>query len=264
MFQTAIGRIQSIIEYPPRTLDMWVFLDAGGKAGKQRVWGGLAAIGDSELGWIESVIKDIDSKNNTDSELKGHELDLEVIKAAGKKIKIEDRRVIFWANWLPDWRDQKSQNCSRYLGDFLASLRPNSSNLNYSSIESMQSVMAGCYSGLKDVNKHKIMSIIMHLQWLIEEINRRKLGDQLKSVKLVIDNENFPSQAIECGVIVKSFFAAGLQHVGMDCSLTGTAFREKPNEGSVSVDLLGNSGEVAGIRYVDVLLQAVLRKVMPL
>lgn len=263
MFQTAIGRIQSIIESPPRTLDMWVFLDAGGKAGNQRVWGGLAAIGESELSWIANALKDIGEDVNGNTELKGRELGTEVIKAAGRKILEEDRRVIFWANWLLDWKDQKSQEFSIIFGDVLASLKPNPYHLEQLSIEAWQYDIANYFEELRPINQHKLLSIIIHIQWLITEINRTKLGGQLKSARLIIDNENFPNET-QCGAVVKSFFAAGLQSAGMHCSLTGTAFREESCEGPVRVNVAGKSENDAGIRYVDVLLQAVLRKVMPI
>lgn len=263
MFQTAIGRVQSIIECPQRSLDMCVFLDAGGKAGNQRVWGGLAAIGESELSWIAEVLNDIGEDSNCNAELKGRELETEVIKAAGRRILEEDRRIIFWANWLLDWKEHKSKEFSERLGNALNSLEPNPYHLEQCSIETWQDDMANYFGELKPINKHKLMSIIIHIQWLITEIKRTQLGGQLKSVRLVIDNENFPNEA-QCAGVVKSFFAAGLQSAGMDCSLTGTAFREKSYEGPVSVNVSGKSEKDAGIRYVDILLQAVLRKVMPI
>ncbi len=264
MFQTAVGRVHSIIESPPRTLDMWVFLDAGGKAGNQRVWGGLAAIGETELSWIAKALNDIgEDNNNGATELKGRELGTEVIKAAGRRILEEDRRIIFWANWLLDWEDQKSKEFSKRLGDALAFLKPNPYHLEQRTIETWQNDIASYFEELKPVNQHKLLSIIIHIQWLISEIKSTQLGGQLKSASLTIDNENFPNEA-QCGSLVKFFFAAGLQSAGMDCSLTGTAFREESCEGSVSVNVAGKSEKDAGIRYVDILLQAVLRKVMPI
>lgn len=53
MFQTAIGRIGSKIVSAPLSLEMRVFLDAGGKANRRRVWGGLAIIGERELDWLQ-------------------------------------------------------------------------------------------------------------------------------------------------------------------------------------------------------------------
>ena len=50
----------------------------------------------------------------------------------------------------------------------------------------------------------------------------------------------------------------------MECSLTGKAFREEAREGSVSVNVAGKSGAEAGVQFVDILLQAVIRKVMPI
>ena len=263
MFQTAIGRVQSIIELPPKSLDMWVFVDAGGKANNQRVWGGLAAIGESELYWIERLLADIGGEDSESSELKGRELETEIIKLAGRKIIEEDRRILFWANWLLDWSEPKSHQFNKRFGEVLQSLKPNPHNLNQVAIEAWQKDMAECFEKLKPVNKHKLLSIILHIQWLISELKRIQIGSQLKSVHLVVDNENFPDEA-RCGTIIKFFLSAGLQSSGMDCTLTGTTYREEPTKGSVSVNVRGESKKSVGIRYVDVLLQAVLRKVMPI
>lgn len=242
---------------------MQVFFDAGGKAGNQRVWGGLATIGESEITWIQQVLNDISEDCNGDFELKGREIETSVIKAAGRKILDEDRRILFWANWLLDWKDQKSQKFAEKLGDTLNSLKPNPYHLERQSIETWYNENSSYFGKLKPVNQHKLLSIILHVQWLIAEIKRTKLGRQLKSVRIIIDKENFPNEA-RCGVVVKSFVAAGLQGAGMDCSLTGKAFREEANEGFVIVNVSGESENYVGIRYVDILLQAVLRKVHPI
>jgi len=263
MFQTEIGRVHSIIESPSRTLDMQVFLDAGGKAGNQRVWGGLATVGDAETTWIQKVLNAIGEDCNDEFELKGRELETSIIKAAGRRILDEDRRIIFWANWLLDWKDEKSQKFAEKLEATLSSLKSNPYHLERQSIETWYNKNADYFNKLKPVNQHKLLSIILHVQWLIAEIKHRNLGHQLKSVKFVIDRENFPNEA-RCGVVVKAFVAAGLQGAGMDCSLTGKAFREKANEGAVFVDVSGESEKHVGIRYVDILLQAVLRKVYPI
>jgi hypothetical protein len=263
MFQTAIGRLQGIIESPPRSLDLWVFLDAGGKAGDQRVWGGLAAIGESELSWIEKVLDDMRKNGSEAIELKGRELETSIIKATGRRILQEDRRIIFWANWLLDWKDLKSEEFSKRLGSALNSLKPNPHHIEQHTIEAWQNNNANYFETLKPINRHKLLSIIIHVQWLIAEIKRIQLGAQLKSARIVIDQENFPDEA-QCGVVVKSFIAAGLQSAGMDFSLTGKAFREEAREGSVSVNVAAKSGENTGVQFVDILLQAVLRKVMPI
>lgn len=46
--------------------------------------------------------------------------------------------------------------------------------------------------------------------------------------------------------------------------LTGKAFKEKANEGAIIVNVDGESKSSVGIRYTDILLQAVLRKVLPM
>jgi hypothetical protein len=106
MFQTAIGRIHSHIKSLPKTLELKIFIDAGGKAGHKRVWGGLAIIGDQELAWIEQGVDDINGNNKNGAELKGRDLPTSEIVIAGRKIIEQKRRILFWANWFPEWRNQ--------------------------------------------------------------------------------------------------------------------------------------------------------------
>ncbi len=263
MFQTVLGRIGNIIECPPRSLDMQVFVDAAGKAGNKRVWGGLAAIGDSEITWMDNVLDDIAKDQKQNQELKGRDLDTSVIKDIGRKILEDDRRIIFWANWILDWRHEKSDRLSCRLEDALKSLKANPLHLERNTIENLYNSNSAYFSNLKQVNKHKLLSIIVHLQWLLSEIKRVKIGHQLKSVRFIIDKENFPKEE-KCGALVKTFISASLQSTGMDISLTGKSFREDASEGSVVVDIAGESEKNVGIRYVDILIQAVLRKVYPL
>lgn len=109
MFQTAIGRIGSKIISAPLSLEMRVFLDAAGKANRRRVWGGLALIGEHELDWLQKVLDDIRNefpiKDVKKPEMKGRDLPTSVIKAAGRKLREEDRRILFWANWLPAYNE---------------------------------------------------------------------------------------------------------------------------------------------------------------
>ena len=162
MFQTALGRIQSTIESPPRTLKMQVFLDAGGKAGDQRVWGGLATIGDVEIKWIEQVLNNIGENSITGKELKGRELETSIINAACRKIRNEDRRILFWANWLLDPKDLTSINLAEKLRDILNSLKPNSSNLKRKSIQTWQKEISHYFSELKPVEPVEKVLISSH------------------------------------------------------------------------------------------------------
>lgn len=262
MFQTAIGRIHSPILSPSGTLDMKIFLDAGGKAGRQRVWGGLATIGESELPWIKKILDELGNDTHN-SEIKGRNLLTSEITNAGRKILEQKRRILFWANWFPDCKKQDSQNLSDILTVALKEMRPNKYHLEQRTIKEWYDSNAQYFASLKTINKYKIVSIVAHIQWLIGEISRRNVGHQLRSVEVVIDRENFPDEG-KCGLLIKTFLAAALQSVGMSCSLTGRAFRELANEGAVTVDVSGESESSVGIRYVDILLQVVLRKVQPI
>ncbi|MDO8141870.1 MAG: hypothetical protein Q6358_10265 [Candidatus Brocadiales bacterium] len=268
MFQTAIGRIGSKIVSAPQSLEMRVFLDAGGKANRRRVWGGLALIGERELDWLQKVLDDIRAEfpiiDIKKPELKGRDLPTSVIKAAGRKLREEDRRILFWANWLPAWNEQAAQKLSVLLAHTLKSMRPNPNHFKQHAIETWYRDNADYFSNLKkDVNRHKLLSIVAHFQWLATEIARIELGYQLKSVEVVIDRENFPIEE-KCGVLIKSFVAAALQCAGMDCTLTGRAYRERENDGAIVINVAGESENSVGIRYVDLLLQTVLRKVEPI
>lgn len=264
MFQTAIGRIQSAIISPPRSLEMQIFLDAGGKAGNRRVWGGLAIIGESELIWVQKVIDEICSEfpieNRNKAEPKGRDIPISIIKRAGQKIRKEDRRILFWANWLPAWNEKVSSDLSIIMTEVLNKLKPNPFHLKKHIIETGYEQNAGYFSKLKDVNKHKLISIMAHIQWIITEISRANMGNQLKSVKIIIDRENFPDEE-KCGILVKSFMVAGFQSSGMDYVLTGKAYKEKADEGAIIVNVSGESKDIPGLIFVDILLQAVLRKV---
>jgi len=265
MFQTAIGRINSRIEAPSQSLDMKIFIDAGGQAEHQRVWGGLASIGSNEINWMKEILEKISKKNNIpiSQELKGFKLPLEEIKSSGRMILENDRRILFWGNWILAWDEKKAEDLTRTLELALNSMKPNSYNLQKDSIAVWYKKQSSYFSKLrKPVNKYKILSIIVHLQWIINEVERCKLGKQLKSVEVIIDNENFP-KVNKCGVLIKHFVAAGLQRAGMHYTLTGKALEEEANEGAIVVNAAGKSEDVVGIRFVDILLQAVLRKVMP-
>ncbi len=98
MFQTTIGRIDSTIEAPSQTLDIKIFIDAGGKADYRRVWGGLAVIGTSEIEWMKDTLDKYDKSKH--KELKGKDLSTEEIISIASRIREENRRILFWANWI--------------------------------------------------------------------------------------------------------------------------------------------------------------------
>jgi hypothetical protein len=149
------------------------------------------------------------------------------------------------------------------LAGILKSMKPNKNHIEQRTINMWYQNIAQYFSNLKAVNKYKIISIITHLHWLIAEISKTEIGLQLKSVELIIDRENFPDEE-KCGILIKFFLSAGLQSSGMDYSLTGKAHKELANQGAISVNASGDSKNCAGIIFVDILLQAVLRKVMPI
>ncbi len=261
MFQTAIGRIGSTIEAPSQTLDIKMFIDAGGQADYQRVWGGLAVIGTSETKWMKDVLDKADRFKH--EELKGYKLSTEKIISIGNKIREEDRRILFWANWIECWNEGNAQKLATDFEKFLGSMKSNNYHLEKESIDACYKSQASFFSKLRPINKHKVLSITELFQWVISQIEKYKLGHQLKSVRVVIDKENFPNEK-DCGVLFKHIISAGLQSAGMHYTLTGKALDECAQEGAVNVNVVGASENVVGIRFVDILLQPVLRKVMPI
>ncbi len=261
MFQTTIGRIHSTIEAPSQTLDIKMFIDAGGQADYQRVWGGLAAIGTSEVKWMKDTLDKFDKSKH--KELKGIDLSTEEIKSIASKILEEDRRILFWANWIECWNEGNAQELATEFENSLGSMKSNNYHLKKESIDAWYKSQASFFSKLRPINKHKILSIIELFHWFNIEIEKRKLGHQLKSVEAVIDNENFPNEK-DCGVLIKHIISAGLQGAGMHYTLTGKALDERAQEGAVNVNVAGESEDVVGIRFVDILLQRVLRRVMPI
>lgn len=260
MFQTTIGRIHSTIEAPSQTLDIKIFIDAGGQAYDPRVWGGLATTETSDDKWMKDTLDKFDKSKH--KELKGIDLSTEEIISIASKILEEDRRILFWANWIERWNEGNAQKLATEFGNFLVSMKSNNYHLEKESIDACYQSQASFFSELKPINKHKILSIIELFHWFTCEIEKRKLGHQLKSVEIVIDNENFPNEK-DCGVLIKHIISAGLQGAGMHYTLTGNAFDEHAQEGAVNVNVVGESENVVGIRFVDILLQRVLRKVMP-
>jgi len=261
MFQTTIGRIDSTIEAPSQTLDIKIFIDAGGKADYRRVWGGLAVIGTSEVEWMKDTLEKYDKPKN--KELKGKDLSTEEIISIASSIREENRRILFWANWIECWNEENAQKLATEFENFLSSMKSNNYHLEKNSIDAWYKSQASFFSKLKPINKHKILSIIELFHWFYIEIEKRKLGHQLKSVEVIIDNENFPSER-DCGILVKHIISASLQSAGMHYALTGKALDECAQEGAVNVNIAGKSENVVGIRFVDVLLQRVLRKTMPI
>lgn len=261
MFQTTIGRIDSTIEAPSQTLDMKIFIDAGGQADNLRVWGGLAVIGTSEIKWMTDTLDKFDKSKH--KELKGIDLSTEEIISIASKIREENRRILFWANWIECWNEGNAKKLATEFENFLDSMKSDNYHLEKESIDAWYKSQASFFSKLKPINKHKILSIIELFHWFNIEIEKRKLGHQLKSVEVVIDNENFPSEK-DCGILVKHIISANLQGAGMHYALTGKALDERAQEGAVNVNVAGESENVVGIRFVDILLQRVLRKVMPI
>src|SRR4051794_32918001 len=107
MFQTALGRLGSTVIPPSESLDLHVFIDAGGRSNTKRVWGGLALLDRRELLWIDSALTRLRALLPTalspSGELKGKNVPTEIAKGAGLRFRREDRRILFWANWYPEF-----------------------------------------------------------------------------------------------------------------------------------------------------------------
>lgn len=260
LFQVAVGRIGSIIEAPQESLPLYVYLDADGRSGTNRVWGGLVAVGETENSWLVEPLTDL---QNTivapPAELKGRDLPDSSIVHVARRIRVDDHRVLFWANWFPEaGRSDIVQMTQRFLAD-LRGIRAGRLRLDAPDIQARYRRTNNYLAGLKRVNRHKLISILAHLNWLLAEIKRRQLGPQLASVIVTVDREDLPEVG-EGADFLKLLLAASLQAAGMPVRLTGKALREGWNEGAVKIDLNGNSQHSPGLQLTDILLQVVQRK----
>jgi hypothetical protein len=120
--------------------------------------------------------------------------------------------------------------------------------------------MRGYFDTLRPANGHKVISMVSHLNWLYGEISRVSLGPQVRSARIVIDQEDLPAPE-RTNRFLTSFFAAGLQNAGMSFRRTGGCFRRVDTGGCyVTVDGSAKSDEHAGLQYVDILIQVVQRQ----
>ncbi|TKJ39599.1 MAG: hypothetical protein CEE38_02435 [Planctomycetes bacterium B3_Pla] len=260
---TAIGRLGSVIEAPTESLYLHVFLDAGGRASKRRVWGGLACVGDRELSWLARKLDDlkVDLRECVEGsgELKGKHVPTSIAKELGRHLREDDRRIVFWATWCSEMDDPVLASLRTLFSEFLSSQKADSYRLDRGQIDDWFRRIESYFARLKDVNRHKLISLLQHLKWLGDEVRRTRLGGQLRSVRVIVDHENFPDTET-CAVLMKEAVAATFQAAGMSYRLTGSAFRQKAIEGTISVDLAGNSCKCKGLQYVDILLQVVQRQ----
>src|SRR5437867_9394266 len=100
MLQGALGRLWSRIQAPAESLSLQVFVDAGGRASENRVWGGLALIGDTESTWLARALLDLQRRHHQlclpTGELKGSALPDSEVRSLGRKMRDEDHRILFW------------------------------------------------------------------------------------------------------------------------------------------------------------------------
>lgn len=92
---------------PSDSLDLHVFIDAGGRSNSKRVWGGLALLNAQELSWIDTELSrlraSLPDAINQSGELKGKNVPTQIAKDSGLRFRQEDRRILFWANWYPEF-----------------------------------------------------------------------------------------------------------------------------------------------------------------
>ncbi len=264
MFQTALGRLGSAVIAPSDSLDLHVFIDAGGRSNSKRVWGGLALLNAQELSWIDTELSrlraSLPDAINQSGELKGKNVPTQIAKDSGLRFRQEDRRILFWANWYPEFDGPELIEVRRQLSQFLTDLRPNATHLERSEIEAWHTDLRDYFNRLPPVNGHKVISIVAHLVWLFREIARVNLGPQLRSAQVVIDEENLPTPELT-NRFLTGFVAAGLQGAGMSFRRTGGCFRRVDTGGChVAVDASAKSHQHAGLQYADILVQVVQRQ----
>jgi hypothetical protein len=260
VFQVAIGRFGSRISLPSESLSLSVYIDAGGRASMNRVWGGLAAVGEQENAWLVEALGDLRAKNPeaclTSGELKGAHLPDVAVRSIGRRIRDEDHRVLFWSNWYPESTRQEVVALAGRFVDSIHGLRAERHRLDHQRVDEHYHRVADYLSRLKGINRYKVMSMVAHIQWLTAELKRVSLADQLCTVKVVVDRENLPTPSA-CAELLKLHVAASLQAAGMSVRLTGRALRERHDEGAVVIDVNADSRDIPGLQLVDMLLQAV-------
>jgi len=263
MFITAIGRLGSIIEVPADSLYLHIFLDAGGRASGKRVWGGLACVGDQELVSLARKLDDLKvvlpKCVEGSGELKGKRVRTSLAKELGRRLREEDRRSVFWATWCCEMDHPILTILRDLFSEFLSSQKADSLRPDRKQVEKWFRRMDSCFKRLKYVNQHKLISLLQHMKWLGDEVRRTGLGRQLRSVRVIVDREDFPNADV-CAVLMKEAVSATSQAAGMSYRLTGSTFREEATEGAIAVDLAGNSSECQCLQCVDILLQVVQRQ----
>jgi len=104
-----IGRLGSLVRVPSNSLDLYVFVDAGGRASERRLWGGLACIGDREIAWLRQRLDDLKKTLpnclEPSGELKGKHVPTPIAQQLGQDLREEDRRSLFWATWCCEVSD---------------------------------------------------------------------------------------------------------------------------------------------------------------
>ena len=259
MFQCALGRVSSAVVFPQESLSLSVYVDAGGRAGRKRVWGGLAAVGDNEDLWIRRKMTALATEHaaslEATGELKGGQLQLPDVVRAGRAIVTESRRICFWANWYPSPDETAAETFLRSLAQVRVAQGRQDTAFN----QSRNDACVAYIKSLTPVNRWKVFSLIAHLQWLVGELRNSGVGPQLGRVHLYVDGEDLPSPE-GANDLVKLMFAASLQHSGMSLRTTGRAYEEAGQQGAVRVDLNVGSAGSPGLQFVDILLQAVQRQ----
>jgi hypothetical protein len=264
MAVVALGRIGSAVIAPSESLDLHVFIDAGGRADSTRVWGGLACVG-GELSWIDNELSRLKAllphAIDKDGELKGKCVPIEYAKESGRKFRQEDRRILFWANQYVGFDEPEVIKMCAAVSEFLADLHPDSDHPERQEIEEWNRERLEYFGGLaKPVNRHKLISMVAHMNWLYDEIRRVNLGPQLRSAHIVVDEENLPCPR-PTNRFLTAFFSAGFQSAGMSSRRTGGCFRRVDTGGShVTVNASAKSHEHAALQYVDIHIQVVQRQ----
>lgn len=262
MFQGALGRLGSRIQAPEESLALQVFVDAGGRAAENRVWGGLAIVDDVEVAWLEKTILELRAKHVKlclpTGELKGSALPDSEIRSLGWRMKDEDHRILFWANWYPAVEHPRMVALVKKTIDFLRTLRADPYRLDVGKIDDLYSRLAAFLEGLKGINRHKVISTVAHLGWLMGELERKALGPQLGAARIVLDREDIPLPR-DCSEFLRLFIATSLQAAGMSRRLTWRALWMDGGSGAVTVSPEADSAHSAGLQMVDILLQGVQR-----
>jgi hypothetical protein len=258
----ATGGLGGPVLLPARSLPLFVFVDASGQQPRERLWGGLAALGEGAAGWINSAMERLRRAQPSDGahagELKGRDVAPAAIEQEWRSLSASAQRLYFWASPYAAAAEPLVRGVHDEFAEVLAMYRQGVAAGELPAFGGMPPEEEAYFERLGDVNRNKVLSILAHIKHLGSHIREARMGHALSSATVIIDREDFPALA-QCERLVCSYVRTVLQRTGahLEAQLQATA---KTHHGGIHVRANADSREYAGIQYADVLLQHARRR----